>query len=158
MYLRRGQSVNLVVKGEPRRTEFFDRIREDLGGKLPLVDLDRGVTAPRRGLVEEILRECGSWAKAPHGDGEDLALLDARLSELGQTTLCLRHFDRVVDRKYGNDLFSTLKYLVMDARKLVLLVESKTPSVSLLPDDPTLTLIQMQVVELRGYGRTATTR
>lgn len=157
-YLRRGQSVNLVVRGEPRRREFFERVREDLGGKLPLVDLDRGVTAPRRGLVEEILRECGSPAKVPKEDGEDLALLDARVSELGKTILCFRHFDRVVDRKYGNDFFSTLKYLVMDERKLVLLVESRTPCASLLPDDPNLTKIETKLVEFRSYGRTATTQ
>jgi hypothetical protein len=68
-YLRRGESVNLVVKGEPKRREFLERIREDLNGELAMVDLDSGAAASRRSLVAEILRACGSAAEAEGARG-----------------------------------------------------------------------------------------
>lgn len=147
-YLRRGQSVNLVVKGEPKRREFLERIREDLGG-LAMVDLDSGVAASRRLLVAEILKVCGTPAEVPDVP-EDLAVLHNRLSDLPGTRLCLRHFDRVADRAYGLDFFSALKYLVMDCRKLVLLIESRAPYIPLLPANNSLTKLQAKLVELKG--------
>jgi hypothetical protein len=148
-YLHRGQSVNLVVKGEPRRREFLERIREDLGGAMAMVDLDSGAAASRRSLVAEILKACGTPAEVPDVP-EDLAVLHNRLSDLPGTRLCLRHFDRVAERGYGLDFFSALKYLVMDCRKLVLLIESRAPYVSLLPANNSLTKLQAKLVELKG--------
>lgn len=148
-YLRRGQSVNLVVKGEPKRREFLERIREDLGGKLAVVDLDSGAAASRRRLVAEILKACGTPAEVPK-EPEDLGVLHDRLSDLPGTRLCLRRFDRVADRDYGLDFFSALKYLVMDSRKLVLLLESRAPLISLLPANNSLTKLQAKLVELKG--------
>ncbi len=148
-FLRRGQSVNLVVKGEPKRREFLERIRQDLDGGMAVVDLDSGAAASRRSLVAEILRACGAPAVVPN-EPEDLAVLHGRLSDLPGTRLCLRHFDRVADRDYGLDFFSALKYLVMDCRKLVLLVESRAPYVSLLPRNNSLTKLQVMLVELKG--------
>jgi hypothetical protein len=150
-YLRRGQSVNLVVKGEPKRRGFLERIREDLGGALAMVDLDSGAAASRRSLVAEILKACGTPAEVPDVDDEDLGVLHNRLSDLpGRTTLCVRHFDRVADRRYGLDFFSSLKHLVMDCRKLVLLIESRAPLISLLPANNSLTKLQAKLVELKG--------
>jgi hypothetical protein len=148
-YLRRGQSVNLVVKGEPKRREFLERIREDLGGAMAMVDLDSGAAASRRSLVAEILKACGTPTEVPDVP-EDLAVLHNRLSDLPGTRLCLRHFDRVADRDYGPDFFSALKYLVMDCRKLVLLIESRAPYISLLPANNSLTKLQAKLVELKG--------
>jgi hypothetical protein len=148
-YLRRGQSVNLVVRGEPKRREFLEQIREDLDGRLAMVDLDSGAVAARRCLVAEILKACGTAAEVPE-ESEDLAVLHNRLNDLPGTMLCLRHFDRVADRDYGLDFFSALKYLVMDCRKLVLLIESRAPYISLLPTNNSLTKLQAQLVELKG--------
>src|ERR1035437_6126848 len=148
-YLSRGQSVNLVVKGEPRRREFLERLREDLGGAVAVVDLDSGAAASRRSLVAEILRACGTPAEVPNVP-EDLAVLHNRLSDLPGTRLCFRHFDRVAERAYGLDFFSALKFLVMDCRKLVLLIESRAPYTSLLPANNSLTKLQMKLVELKG--------
>jgi hypothetical protein len=148
-YLRRGESVNLVVKGEPKRREFLERIREDLNGDLAMVDLDSGATVARRSLVSEILKACGTPSVVPE-EPEDLAVLHARLYDLSGTRLCLRHFDRVEKRGYGDDFFSAVKYLVMDCRKLVLLIESRAPYVSLLPANNSLTKLQAKMVELKG--------
>jgi hypothetical protein len=148
-YLRRGQSVNLVVRGEPKRRELLEQIGQDLDGKLAVVDLDSGAAASRRRLVAEILRVCGTPADVPN-EPEDLGVLHNRLNDLPQTRLCIRHFDRVADRSYGLDFFSALKYLVMDCRKLVLLIESRAPYSSLLPANNSLTKLQAKLVELRG--------
>jgi hypothetical protein len=148
-FLRRGQSVNLVVRGEPKRREFLKRIRKDLNGELAVVDLDSGAAASRRRLVAEILKACGTPAEVPE-EPEDLAVLHDRLSDLPGTRLCLRHFDRVADRDYGLDFFSALKYLVMDSRKPVLLLESRVPYISLLPANNSLTKLQAKLVELKG--------
>jgi TIR domain len=148
-YLRRGQTVNLVIKGDPKPREFLARLREDLCGDLALVDLDSGAAASRRRLVAEILKVCGAPAEVPP-EPEDLAVLHDRLNNLSRTTLCLRHFDRVAGRSYGLDFFSALKHLVMDCRKLVLLLESRVPYVSLLPDNNSLTKLQAALVELKG--------
>ena len=148
-FLRRGESVNLVVKGEPKRREFLELIREDLNGGLAMVDLDSGATVARRSLVSEILKACGTPAVVPEEPG-DLAVLHNRLYDLAGTRLCLRHFDRVAERGYALDFFSALKYLVMDCRKLVLLIESRVPYVSLLPTNNSLTKLQAKLVELKG--------
>jgi hypothetical protein len=147
-YLQRGQSVNLVVKGEPRRGEFLEQIRQDLDSRLAIVDLNSGAAASRRSLVAEILKACGAPAAVPP-EPEDLPVLHHRLSDLPGMTLCLRHFDRVGGRNYGLDFFSALKHLV-DCRKLVLLVESRAPYSSLLPPGHILTKVQAELVELRG--------
>ena len=46
--LRRARTVNLVVTGHPKRREFIDLIRQDLGGKLAIVDLESGAAVSRR--------------------------------------------------------------------------------------------------------------
>ena len=148
-YLSRGESVNLLVTGEPRRREFLERIRQDLNGDLAVVDLDSGSAASRRHLIGEILKACGTPFRVPPRP-DDLALLHEQLSQRKGTTLCLRHFDRVVSRNYGLDFFSAVKYLVMDCRKLVLLIESRVPYISLLPASNSLTKLDTKLVELRG--------
>jgi hypothetical protein len=146
--LGRNQSVNLVVKGEPKRREFLEQIRQDLASGMAMVDLDTGAASSRRRLISDILKACGTPADVPKD--EDLAVLHDRLTDLPGTILCLRHFDRVAARDYGKDFYSALKYLVMDSRKLVLLLESRAPYTSLLPADNTLTKLQAQLVELKG--------
>jgi hypothetical protein len=57
---------------------------------------------------------------------EDLGELDRFLSARRRSLLALNHFDLAAHRPvYGVDLFAALRYLVMDSRHLVLLVQSR---------------------------------
>jgi hypothetical protein len=62
------------------------------------------------------------------------------------------HFDVVVPRNYGIDLFSTLRYLASERRKIALLVQSRQPFDSLLPPDAATlrSWLDLKTVELRG--------
>lgn len=143
-FLDRGQSVNLVVSG--------DKVAwKQLIDHLAQVDLQNPSTASRRGLVQEIVRACGSTLKIPDETDEDLAALGTVLSNSSGRILALTHFDLAAHRKtYGVDLFASLRYLTMELRKLVLLVQSRTPFAALLPDGHPLSEIDIKTVELRG--------
>ena len=59
------------------------------------------------------------------------------------------HFHRVAERPhYGIDLFASLRFMVMDARQLVLLVHTRQPVATLLPPDHALSKIDFKTVEL----------
>jgi hypothetical protein len=69
--------------------------------------------------------------------------------------LAIIHFDYVRDREksssYDANLFGALRYLIMDARKLVLLIESKEFFINLLPvGHPLSSITTMNTVELNG--------
>jgi hypothetical protein len=149
-FLRRNQSVNLVVKGHPRYRQLIHHIREDFQPELGIVDLDQGPTASRPGLVAEILTACGAPASVPPVPG-DLAVLHRVLSARPGSAVALLHFDHVQHREYYDvDLFSALRVLLMDSRKLVLLAQSRTPFAALLPKTHPLSSIDMKTVELQG--------
>jgi len=149
-FLGRGQSVNLVVNGNPRWRELIHNINEEYLKDLAIVNLDRGATASRPGLIAEILSALGSpglVADPPH----DLAELDRVISLRPMSRLALVHFDHAIHRDgYGIDLFSALRFLIMDSRKLVLLAESRRTFAALLPKGHPLSLIDMKTVELNG--------
>ena len=149
-YLRRNESVNLVIYENPKWRELIDHLREDFLDDLGIVDLQRGATVPRQGLVSEILKTFGMNIQVPR-EPKDLVVLDQRLSARAQSRLALLHFDLVAERRrYGIDLFSTLRYLLMESRKLTLLAHSRAPFSELLPRDHPLSAIDIQTVELRG--------
>ena len=142
--------MNLVVYGNPKWRELIDHLRDDFLNDLGIVDLEEGKTVPRRGLVSEILRTFGIITPIPADPGEDLVILDRMLSERPLSRLALLHFDLVPSREdYDVNLFATLRNLLMESRKLVLLAQSRTPFTALLPDGP-LSDINIQTVELRG--------
>lgn len=148
--LRRGQSINLLVQGEVAWRELLADLRQDELADLAQVNLEKGTTASRRGLATEILRALGMTAPVPP-EPEDLGVLDRLLAERRRSLLALTHFDLAANRPaYGVDLFSALRYLVMESRQLVLLVQSRKPFASLLPADHPLSTINLQTVELRG--------
>jgi hypothetical protein len=65
---------------------------------------------------------------------EDLAVFSRVIGQGDRTTLGLLRFDYVQGRRgYDKDLHGALRYLVRDARKLVLLVQSHAPVAKLLP-------------------------
>jgi hypothetical protein len=150
-FLERGQSVNLVVNGDVEWRGLLSDLQRGALADLALVDLGKGVAASRRGLVSEILRAFGMTATVP-AEPDDLAELDRFLSARTRSRLVLTHFDLATGRPaYGVDLFAALRYLVMDSRKLVLLVQSRRPFAALLPvGHPLSEITGLQTVELRG--------
>ena len=149
--LGRNQSVNLVVSSSSVQWRgLIEHLHADCLPDLENIDLQRPVTASRRGLVSEILQACGSPADVPP-EPEDLVLLDRVLSARRMSRLALLHFDLAQYRDgYGIDLFAALRYFLMDSRKLVLLVQSRTPFAALLPRENPLSAIDIKTVELRG--------
>ncbi|MBI1924513.1 toll/interleukin-1 receptor domain-containing protein [Candidatus Poribacteria bacterium] len=149
-FLWRNESVNLVVSGNPKWHELIGHLRDDFLEDLGIVDLGRGAAVPRQGLVEEILKAFGIVTTVP-AEPKDLVVLDRMLSARSLSRLALLHFDLVNFRPhYGIDLFSTLRYLLMESRKLVLLAQSRTPFAALLPQNHPLSTIDMKTVELKG--------
>lgn len=149
--LTRHQSINLVVTGNPKWREMIKHLRANHIPDLGVVDLAKGSTASRSGLVSEILKVCRVHESVPEPPN-DLGILDRALSAREQSIVALLHFDLAKDRQneYGIDLFAALRYLIMDSRKLVLLIQSRRAFIELLPHDHPLSAIDIKTVELRG--------
>lgn len=152
--LQRGQSVNLVVQENPRWRELIEHVRYAHLPELRTVDLARGATASRRALVEEMLKACGVNQPVP-APPEDLVVLDrALLACPTPSRVALLHGDLIAGRPdYDINLFAALRSLIMDARKLVLLVQSRRPFAQLVPHDHPLSAIDLKTVELIGRRR-----
>ena len=109
-------------------------------------------TASRRSLVAAILREIsGAGAEVPK-EPEDLVELNRVISSRAQTYLALTHFDMAARRhtRYEVDLFTCLRNLAMEQRKLVLLIHSHQPFVTLLPRDHPMSDFDVKTIELIG--------
>jgi hypothetical protein len=146
--LRRRQSVNLVVKENPKWREMIGHIQSDLLPELGVVDLDSGGATTRRGLVTEILKACGITRRVP--SEEDLIELHNALSAREMSHVAMLRLDHATHRNYGVDLFSALRYLIMDSRKMALLAQSRQHFSQLLPQDHPLSTIDLKTVELNG--------
>jgi len=146
-YLTRGDSVNLVVSGKPKWRELITRLESELAG-LRRINLDDGKTAERPGLVREILRAYGDGRPVPESP-KDLGLLSEFLGNQVSTLAFLR-FENVVPRDYGFDFFANLRFH-LEERNLTMLIESRVPFASLLPQDhPMSTWTNIKQIELRG--------
>lgn len=149
-YLENNRSVNLVVHGDVRWRELIDDLRARPALKLAAVDLENPVAVPRDRFIAALLVELGVARPVPAAP-YDLPELGAALQALGLSRVVLQHFDMVLHRPdYNVDLFASLRYLVMDARQLVLLVQSRAPVASLLPGGHPLSHIDFATVELRA--------
>ena len=153
-FLKRDDSVNLVVQKKPRKPKWDELIQEVMNrvDGLGKVDLESGATTSRKALVEEILRTCGAPTAVPD-DKTDLVTLNHVLSKRPVVSrLAMVHFDLVRSRPYYDvDLFATLRNLMMDSRKLVLLIESNEFFVNLLPaNHPLSSMTTIKTVELNG--------
>lgn len=151
-YLTRHQSVNLVVTGYPKWKELITHIQTDWMKQLGVVDLDKGSTASRRGLVKELLGACGIQRPVPP-EPEDLIELDGAISARGMSHIAMLHLDNSISRRYGTDLFSALRFLIMESRKLALLAQSRQHFSQLVPQDHPLSAIDLKTVELNGRKR-----
>lgn len=153
LYIGRGTSVNMVTYGRVKWRELLEHVRKDYFTDFGTIDVQDPKVTTRKALVEEILRQCGTPITVTNKKGEDLVILgrtlDAKQSPL---RLIIKHFHEVKDRKYyDNELFSTLRYLMTESQKLVLLIQSRKPYVEILPHDhPLSSVTNLKVVELRG--------
>jgi len=149
-FLQRGNSVNLVVRNKPKWRELIREVRNRVAG-LGEVDLETGATASRKAFVEEILRTCGAPATVPD-EPNDLVVLDRALTIRSVSRLAMIHFDMVRFRpSYDVNLFGALRHLMMDSRKLVLLIQSREFFANLLPaGHPLSSIVTIKTVELEG--------
>jgi len=133
-YLARGESVNLVVSGKVRWHTLVEEVARHHVPEIPILDLHDPETFSRRGLISAILARLGSTLNtSQHAD--DLLCLSRCLSQLRRSTVALLHFDMVKMR--GDewlDFFAALHHFTMNKRQLVLLIESREPFSSLMPE------------------------
>jgi TIR domain len=149
--MQRGQSVNLVVRGEVNWETLVEHIAHDSLEDLAVVNLEDPDTISRRGLLMTISQALGERVPLPDKP-RDLAEFKKRLQTRGISRVALVRFDLAPYRpaEYDVDLFAALRYFIMDTRKLVILVQSRTPFSALLPSDHPLSSITLHTVELAG--------
>jgi len=130
-----------VVNGQVRWRTLLDHLWAECFPELALVNLDKGSTARRRGLVLEILNQLGHRPTLSD-EPDDLAELDRLIGTGPWASVALTQIRHRPLR--------ALRYLMMDACKLVLLVQSRTPFLGLLPRDYPLSEIDIKTVERKG--------
>ena len=149
-YLERNQSVNLVVDNGVNWRALLEHLVNDYPLGLARVDLEDPHTTSRRGLLATIAKALGervSLSDKPR----DLADFKALLAARSNTRVALTHFDLAPHRRYYDvDLFAALRFLMMERRKLTLLVQSRTSFAVLLPRDHPLSDIDIKTIELRA--------
>ena len=150
--LEQERSVNLVVSGKDLAWRpLIDQLAEDSVLPMTRVDLYSARTIDRPGLLASMLSERDGEHHLPAAPA-DLVEFQRRLISGARRCIALLHFDQVQHRDYGIDLFTTLRYLVTEERKLVLLIQSRTPFGSLLHSEQQniLSHLDIATVELRG--------
>jgi hypothetical protein len=129
--LGRHRSVNRVVRGDaPRWRPLLDDIREHRVKELGVVDLQNPGTSTRDGLLVEILRSVGLRVTSLSRKPRDLLdFSDQLLALRRKVRVAVTHSDLFPHRRaYDIDLFSTLRWLVMEEdRPLTLLAQSRRP-------------------------------
>ena len=149
-YLERNQSVNLVMENGVNWRALLEHLANDYRLDLAQVDLQDPDTTSRRGLLATIAKALGERVALPDKP-RDLSDFKALLMSRSNTRVALTHFDLAPHRPYYDvDLFAALRFLMMDMRKLTLLVQSRTPFAALLPRDHPLSDIDIKTVELRA--------
>jgi hypothetical protein len=151
-WLRDRNSVNLVTGNGVRWRELIEHIRQEAVSDLHVVDLERGATASRAGLLTEIARGLGHCGVLPREKPHDLVEFDRMCEAASPARIGLLHFDLVAARtlEYGIDLFAALRNLIMDRRKLTVLIQSRQSLAALLPADHLLSSLDVKTVELKG--------
>jgi len=152
-YIERGISVNMVTYGRVKWRELLEHIRKDYFNDFGIIDVEDPRVTTRKALVEEILKQCGTHRIVSKKAGEDLVTLGCVISEkTSPSRLIMKHFHEVICRRYyDNELFSSLRYLMTESQKLVLLIQSRKPYAEILPhDNPLSSVTNLKIVELRG--------
>lgn len=157
LYVRRKQSVNLVVRGRPKWEELMENIASEYDPKGPLpppatINLEDPLCTSRKGLVTQIVRALGGNIPVPQ-EPEDLATLGNFVDALSsRTCVALLRFDVVPHRPgYGIDFWTALRHMVTE-NKLFLLIQSRTPLQDLLPENHPMSsgFTSLRTVELKA--------
>lgn len=149
-YLQRGESVNLLVKDNANWRGLLNQLGNAGLPDLLQVDLQDPKTTSREGLLQSIADAIGARTQLP-AKPHDLAAFAELFKSRPPVRLCLHHFDLVAHRDYYDmDLFSSLRYLTMETKQLILLVQSRTAFGALLPFGNPLSAMNIKTVELRG--------
>lgn len=144
----REESVNLVVSpGNPGWLPLVEGVAKEHRPPMPVIDLDDGAAASRRGLIGLIARGWGVPGAVPRAS-DDLRFLSDALTHAPRA-VALVHFERAEHRNYETDFFAALRHGT-GQRRLRLLVESRVPILELVPRDHPLSSMNMTTVELRG--------
>jgi hypothetical protein len=116
-----------VVNEKANWRALMDDVLGNLQRPARQLDLDEGATKTQTGFVNRILDKPAHRLPAG-GPGSELVELDAALTAMTSgLTLAIRHFDHMSAQFKANaDLFDVLRNLIMDARKLVLFVQTRT--------------------------------
>jgi hypothetical protein len=152
-YLIRGQSVNLTVQGEVKWRPLIEDLRRDPSlADLREIDLRNPEVYARKALVQAILSACGIPGPVPDKPHDLVEFGNALKDRPKAAHLALTHFDYVAHRAdYEIDLFAALRFQMTEARKLVLLIQSRKPFLNLLPKEhPLSSITTPQIVELKG--------
>lgn len=145
--LKRRKSVNLLTKGCSKWRNFLPEVGRAVVN-MGIVELESGKTATQHGLLGEILRTLIDYnGKLPKND-DHLAEFERLLASAPARILALTHFDIAPKRKYTEDLYHSFRHLVMNERRLTLLIQSRAPFATLLPKDNALSLLDMETVDL----------
>jgi len=155
--LHNNESVNFVVPRKPGFTnpewrKLIEHVQKDSGLELGIVDLQNPITTSRQALVAEMLKAMGTNVNVPPEPNDLVALGRAFDTRPKPAHLALLHFDMVQQRQqYEVDLFSALRYLMTEKRKLILLIHSRLPFIEFLPTDhPLSSITDLKTVELHG--------
>lgn len=149
-FLKRRQSVNLLVTRDGVRwRELIEHLKNERFAHLACVDFQEPSTIPREGLLNSILSRLGARERVRHRPN-DLADFTRILSTYAAPVhIVIGHFDLAPQRKgYGADFFSAFRWLTMETRKVVLLIQSRTPFAALLPRNNPLSAINIETVTL----------
>lgn len=148
-----GQSVRLVVRGEPRWRQMVGWVRSTLekqhGKRFGIVDLSDPATVSRQGFVAHLLRACGSLQPAPPVP-EDLGVLSSVLCAQSNAVIALLDFDLAQQRDYGYDLYVLLRTHIVEFRSLSLLILTREECDAELSPNHPLVSLEMTTVVLSG--------
>lgn len=158
-YLKRCDSVCLRARNINSQS-LLHAIRQHLkqqGHSVGAVDLANPNTLNRRGLIQAMFKAWGLQPIIDDNPNNDLLQLSQVLKQHKTTTgkayyLLLEHFELVAtgsrEKDYSHDFFVSLRYHLMQAKNLVLIVQAKTHFAQLLPADNVLSEIDIKTVEL----------
>jgi hypothetical protein len=152
--LKQERSVNLVVSGQDVAWRgLIDHLTDCPSTSMTRVDLYSARTIERHGLLASMLSESEGEHRIPPAPG-DLAAFQRELeSRAAPSRVALIHFDQTQHRDYGADYFTTLRYMVTEKRKLLLLIQSRAPFQALLKPDARSILSQLDIKSMELKGR-----
>lgn len=142
------QSVNLVVRAPRARWKgLLTDVMQRLSRRVPWIDLEDGATTTRPDFLNEILAGLGISREIR--EGHDLVDFSRIIrGEKHAAFVALVHFERIERFRDDIDLSAAFRNLIMEHRKLVLLVQSRDPFAKILPEGHRLSDIDIKTIEL----------